>query len=60
MGEKQRVENEPLPEDIRKELEVVPEPTEEELKKFDHLKKPFIDALKGAGGKKGKEGKPEK
>ncbi len=57
MGEKQRAEDEPLPEDIKKELEVAPEPTEEELKKFDHLKKPFIGALRKAGKK---ENKPEK
>jgi hypothetical protein len=49
-----------LPPEIKKELKETSDSTEEELKKFDHLKKPFIDALKKAGKKNGKEGKPDK
>ena len=57
MGEKPREEEQPLSPEVKKQLEEMPEPSEEELKKFDHLKKPFIDALRKAGKK---EGKPEK
>jgi len=59
MGEEPREEGQPLPPEMQEELENMPDPTEEELKKLDHLKKPFMDALKKATKKKGEDIKPE-
>lgn len=59
MGEEPREGDQPLPPEIQEELEQISEPTEAELKKFEHLKKPFTDALKKAAKNKGKDINPE-